>query len=133
MGQVANNPGEWTLSSLNDATGWFPSSGLDDDPCFSVTGTFVGTIAVQTSNQSDYVKTRIRQETETYSTPAGPLAIRRVAARYFRFVMIAYTSGTAYIGLAAPNRAGENGTSSTILPQTDTNADVNVSNRDNFV
>jgi len=133
MTQVANNPGEWSLSGLNAATGWFPSFGLNDDPCFSLTGTWVGTVAVQTSNQTDYIKTRYRQETETYSAPAGPLAIRRVAARYFRFVMIAWTSGTAYIGLAAPNRAGDNGTSSSIQPQTDTNADVNVTNRDSFL
>lgn len=133
MGQVANNPGEWTLSSLNDTPGWFPLFGLEDDPCFTLTGTFVATVAIQTSNQSDFVKTRYRQETETYATPVGPLAIRRVAARWFRPIITAYTSGTVYFGLAKPNRAGDNGTSSTILPQTDTNADVNVTNRDGFL
>ena len=130
--QVANNPGEWTLSGANDFPGWFPLYGLDDDPCFTLTGTFVAEVAIQISNQTDYVKTRLRQLATTYTVPAGPLAVRRIAGRYFRPILIGWTSGTVYFGLAAPNRAGDNGTSSALIPQTDTNANVSVSARDSF-
>jgi hypothetical protein len=106
MTVVANNNGEFSLGSLNDATPWLPLFGLSEDPGFSIMGTFVGTITFQISYQSDAVKTRLR-EPSTYTAPAGPLAIPRADGRYFRFIMSAYTSGTAYVGLSMPMRSGE--------------------------
>lgn len=103
MTAVAGSPGEFTLGSLNDATPWFPLFGLADDPGFNITGTFVGTITIQTSNQGDEIKTRVSALPTTYTTATGPRAMPRNASRWFRAVMTAYTSGTAYFGLTAPN------------------------------
>jgi hypothetical protein len=122
MAQVAGSPGEFTLSSLNDTTGWLPLSGLADDPTFTITGTFSGTISIRISNQAHPVKTRYNTLPTTYTLPTeSPLAIPRIAGRWFCFVMTAYTSGTAYIGLTAPNRAGTDGTPSSVSPQVSTN------------
>jgi hypothetical protein len=103
---VAGNLGEWALGSLNAATPWLPLQGLSDDVCFDITGTFVGTVTIQTSNQDDFVKTRI-SSIASYTGAVSPLGIPRIAARWFRVQMTAYTSGTAYLGLSRPNTAGK--------------------------
>lgn len=123
MTAVAGNPGEFSLGFLNDSTGWLPLSGLSDDPCFTISGTFVGTIQAQTSDQSDYVKTRFTVA-GTYTTPQGSLAIPRIAGRWFRLIMTAYTSGTAYVGVGKPNIAGADPVACTLSPQVFTNNPV---------
>lgn len=123
MTQVSGSPGEFALGSLNDSTGWLQLSGLAGDPGFNITGTFVGTISFQVSNQSNAVKTRYSTPA-TYTGPAGPLGIPRQDGRWFRFIMTAYTSGTAYIGITAPGHAGSDGTPASISPQLDTNVPV---------
>lgn len=100
-GPVANNPGEFVISGLNDDTGWFPYEDVVEDVSFNISGTWVGTIALQFSNQSDYVKTRIGLGAiATYTANQEPLAIPREGGRFFRFIFSAWTSGTAYIGLS---------------------------------
>lgn len=116
MTAVLGNNGEFSLGSLNAATGWFPASGIVDDIGFSVKGTFVGTVTLQMSDQDDYVKTRIDSIAD-YTAPTGRLAIPRIASRWFRFIMTAYTSGTAYVGLSKPNIAGHDSIPAAISPQ----------------
>jgi hypothetical protein len=99
MTAVANNPGEFSLGSLNDSTGWIPMDNVLDDIAFNITGTFSGTITLQASNQSDTTKTRY-STIATYTTTSSPLNIPREVGRYIRFIMTAYTSGTAYVGLS---------------------------------
>lgn len=106
MTAVAGNLGEWALGALNSATPWLPLHGLSDDVCFDITGTFVGTVTFQTSNQDDVVKTRIPPGTD-YTAPVGPLGIPRIGSRWFRFIRTAYTSGIAYVGLSRPNAGGK--------------------------
>lgn len=110
MTQVSS--GESALGSLNESTGWLQLSGLTDDPGFNITGTFVGTISFQVSNQNSAVKTRYSTPA-TYTGPTGPLGIPRQNGRWYRFIMTAYTSGTAYVGRTAPSS-----------PQVDTNDPV---------
>lgn len=123
MAQVAGNHGEFSLGFLNDSTGWVESHGFVDDPCFTITGTFVGTIQVQTSDQSDYVKTRFTVA-GTYTAPTGSLAIPRIAGRRYRLIMTAYTSGTAYVGIAKPNIAASDSIACSPSPQVFTNNPV---------
>ena len=99
MTQVANNPGEFSLGSLNDSTGWISLDSIVSDIAFNISGTFVGTISLQVSNQSDETKTRYSTVT-TYTATSAPLNIPREIGRFFRFAMTAYTSGTAYVGLS---------------------------------
>ena len=99
MAQVTNNPGEFSLGSSNDSTGWISLDSIVSDIAFNITGTFVGTISLQVSNQSDETKTRLSTVT-TYTTTQSPLNIPRELGRFFRFTMTAYTSGTAYVGLS---------------------------------
>lgn len=106
MTAVAGNLGEWALGSLNAATPWLPLHGLSDDVCFDITGAFVGTVTFQTSNQDDYVKTRIPPGTN-YTAPTASQGVPRIAARWCRWIMTDYTSGTAYVGLSRPNIAGQ--------------------------
>lgn len=123
MTAVAGNPGEFSLGFLNDSTGWLPLSGLSDDPCFTISGAFVGTIQVQTSAQSDFVKTRVTVA-GSYTTPQGSLAIPRNADRWFRLIMTTYTSGTAYVGLSKPNIAASDPIACNLSPQVFTNNPV---------
>ena len=97
MTAVAGSQSEFSLGALNASTGWIRYDGVVDDIGFDITGTFVGTITLQSSNQSAETKTRYRTVT-TYTAGAGPLAMPRLVGRYFRFIMTAYTSGTAYVG-----------------------------------
>jgi hypothetical protein len=99
MSNVANNLGEYSLGSLNDSTGWIPLDGTVADVAFNITGTFVGAISMQISNQSDYTKTRLSTIT-TYTSTQNPLNIPRELGRYVRFIMTAYTSGIAYVGFS---------------------------------
>jgi hypothetical protein len=96
---VANNPGEYAIAGLNDDTGWFVYDDVAEDIGFIITGTWVGTITLQVSNQTDFVKTRIAPPIATYTTNQESLNIPREVGRFFRFIFTAYTSGTAYIGL----------------------------------
>lgn len=105
MTAVANNPGLWSIASLSDHTGWFPLDNLVDDIGFNITGTWVGTIALQVSNQADYTKT-LYSTVVSYSSNQPPLCIPREAGRFFRFIFTAYTSGTAYIGLSKGRDTG---------------------------
>ena len=94
---------EYSLGSANESTGWFDTFGVNGDIAFNITGTFVGTIALQVSNQADATKTRFSTVT-SYTAVQPPLDIPcsqesgRIA-RYFRFILTAYTSGTAYVGI----------------------------------
>lgn len=90
---------EFSLQSGSDSTGWIDLRSTVADVCFNITGAWVGTIALQVSNQLDYTKTRYSQVT-TYVANQAPLTLPRRLGRYFRFVFTAYTSGTAYIGFA---------------------------------
>lgn len=99
MTAVSNNPGEFSLGSLNDSTGWIPMDNVLDDIAFNVTGTFSGTITLQASNQTDVTKTRYSTIT-TYTATQSPLNIPREVGRYIRLIMTAYTSGTAYVGFS---------------------------------
>lgn len=96
---VANNPGEFAISGLNDDTGWFPYDDVAEDISFNLTGTWVGTIALQVSNQNTVEKTRF-STVASYTVNSEPLNIPREVGRYFRFIFTAYTSGTAYVGLS---------------------------------
>lgn len=119
MGQVAGNPGEFSLGSLNDSTGWLASFDAASDATFTIRGTFNGTVALQTSDQADHTKTRVTT-IATYTAIAGPLSLPRVIAGWFRLIMTAYTSGTAYVGIGAPT--GPSGTPIRLAPQMETNA-----------
>jgi hypothetical protein len=99
MGSVANNKGEFSLGSLNDSTEWIGLDTIASDIAFNITGTFSGTISLQVSNQTDTTKTRYSTVT-TYTATSAPLNLPREIGRYFRFIMTAYTSGTAYVGLS---------------------------------
>lgn len=108
---VTGNPGEWSIAGLNDATPWIENSGFSQDAAFIITGTFVGTISLQVSNQRDEVKTRLIALSTTYTAPStAPLAIPSgdsvSVAKFYRFIFTAYTSGTAYVGLSKQNTAG---------------------------
>ncbi len=117
MTAVAGSPGEFSLGALNETSKWLPLLGLTDDLGFTITGTFVGTVSVQISNQGDETKTRYRTLPDVYTSAAGPLAVPRIAGRWVRFIMTAYTSGTAYVGISAPNRAGSDPTPFSVSPQ----------------
>lgn len=119
MGVVTTSPGEFALGSLNDSTGWLPLFDSTEDPCVTIRGTFVGTIALQTSDQPDATKTRTTDIT-TYAAAAQPFAMPRQLGGWFRLVMSAYTSGTAYIGVGAP--VGPDGVPIRLRPQVATNA-----------
>ena len=123
MTAVAGNNGLFSLGSLNDSTGWLPLFGIVDDPCFGITGTFVGTITLQTSNQSDAVKDKT-SSIATYTVPVGSVAVPRIAARWFRLIMTAYTSGTAYVGVGKANCAGQDSIPVSLSPQMQTNSPV---------
>jgi hypothetical protein len=114
MGQVANNPGEFSIGSLNDSTGWISLDSIVSDIAFNIAGTWVGTIALQVSNQSDATKTRYSTVT-TYTANAGPLNIPREVGRFVRFICTAYTSGTAYVGFSRGLDA--NGQLTNLTPQ----------------
>lgn len=113
---AGSGSGEFALGSLGASTGWLPLIGLADDPSFGITGTFVATIELQVSYQADYAKTRYTTKA-TYAAAQAPTAIPRNAARYFRLIVTAYTSGIAYVGVSEPNRAGQDGTPSPVSPQ----------------
>lgn len=95
--------GEYSLGVANESSGWFDTFGVNGDIAFNITGTFVGTIALQVSNQESATKTRYSTIT-SYTTVQSPLDIPcsqesgRVG-RFFRFILTAYTSGTAYVGI----------------------------------
>lgn len=120
MAEVAGSPGEFALGALNAATPWLQLFGLAEDPGFNITGTFVGTITFQVSNQSSKVKTRV-SEPASYTAIAGPLAIPRADGAWCRFIMSAYTSGTAYVGFTKPLGAGQEGVPGNIQGQVDSN------------
>lgn len=107
MTAVAGNVGEWSLGALNAATPWLPLFGFVDDPCFIITGTFVGTIAVRISNEDDYVKTRFAALSTTYTAPSAPQGIPRISGRWYQLIMTAYTSGTAFVGISRLNSSGK--------------------------
>jgi hypothetical protein len=105
MTAVAGSSSEFALGALNavsggtNTQGWIRLDNIVSDIAFNITGTFVGTIALQVSNQTDETKTRYSTVT-TYTTTQSPLNIPREVGRYFRFIMTAYTSGTAYVGFS---------------------------------
>lgn len=117
MTAVANSPGEFSLGSADDSTGWIPADASIDDIAFNITGTFVGTITLQVSNQSDVTKTRYSTIT-TYTTTQAPLNIPRELGRFFRLIMTAYTSGTAYVGISKGRQP--NGEAFNLVPQGNT-------------
>lgn len=93
------NPGEWSLGALNTDSGWIDLRGVAEPFCFNITGTFVGTITLEESNQSDATKTRTSTRA-TYTSTTASLEIKPSTAKFIRFKMTLYTSGTAYIGTA---------------------------------
>jgi len=116
MTAVLGNNGLLALGSLNASTGWLSFAGIVDDIGVDITGTFVGTITLQTSNQDDFAKTAI-SNIATYTAATLPFALPRIAARYFRLIMTAYTSGTAYVGVSKPNSAGRDSVPVPVTPQ----------------
>lgn len=116
MTAVPGNTGLFALGSLNASTGWLPFSGIVDDLGADLTGTFVGTVTLQTSSQDDFVKTAI-SNIASYTVPTAPLGLPRIASRWFRYIMTAYTSGTAYVGLSKPNSAGKDSIPVSVTPQ----------------
>lgn len=122
MTAVAGNLGEWALGSLNAATPWLPLQGLSDDVSFMITGAFDGTVTIQISDQDDYVKTRYVSLSGPYTSATAPLAIPRIAGRWFRAQMTAYVSGAAYFGLSRPNVAGKDPIPVNLTGQMQTNA-----------
>lgn len=122
MTAVAGNPGLFALGALNAESGWLQLFGLEDDIGFNIAGTFVGTITLRVSNQSANTKTYYSDLPTTYTTATGSRAVPRKAGRWLNFVMTAYTSGTAYVGITAPNVAGS-GEPASIAPQMITGGD----------
>lgn len=114
MTQVANNPGEFSLGSNGDSSGWIPADASIDDIAFNITGTWLGTIALQVSNQSDVTKTRISTVT-SYTANQPPLNMPREIGRFFRLIFTAYTSGTAYVGISKGRNP--NGEAFNLAPQ----------------
>lgn len=102
---VAGSPGEFSITGLNDHTGWFEQDNIIEDIGFNITGTWAGTIALQASNQTQYTKTRF-STVASYTSNEEPLNIPREIGRYFRFIFTAYTSGTAVIGLTKGRDTG---------------------------
>lgn len=99
MGTVSGSNSEFSLGSLNDSTGWISLDTIVSDVGFNITGTFVGTITLQQSNQSAATKTRYDDVT-TYTAATPQRGLPREIGRYIRFIMTAYTSGTAYVGFS---------------------------------
>lgn len=95
---VAGNPGEFAITGANDDTGWIAYDDVVEDIGFNITGTWVGTIALQASNQADRIKTRY-STVVSYTSNQEPLNLPQEVGRFFRFVFTSYTSGTAYIGI----------------------------------
>jgi len=116
MTTVPGNTGLFTLGSLNASTGWLPFAGIVDDVGVDITGTFVGTVTLQTSNQDDAIKTAI-SNIATYTAATLPIALPRIGARWFRLIMTAYTSGTATVGVSRPNSAGRDSIPVSLTPQ----------------
>lgn len=117
MTVVANNPGEFSLGSLNDSTGWIDIRGVADDFTFNISGTWSGTITLEASNQSDYTKTRTSTVT-TYTANTAPRGLPRVG-RFVRFKMTSYVSGAAYVGFSEAKMA--DGRLIDLAPQSNTN------------
>jgi hypothetical protein len=97
MAKVSDS--EYSLGALGESTGWFDNRSATADVGFNITGTFVGTIALEVSNQAATTKTRYSTVT-TYSAPTAPLNIPRELGTYWRFVVTAYVSGTAFVGIS---------------------------------
>lgn len=111
------SPGEYSLATTSEttgATGWIPTDHITADFAFNITGTWVGTITLQASNQGTYAKTRYSNVT-TYTANTAPLNIPREVGRYIRLIFTAYTSGTAYVGFSKAIDA--NGQLVTLSPQ----------------
>lgn len=108
MGIVANNPGLFSLASLNDDTGWLDMEAFTSDVAFNITGTWSGTISLFASNQSDLSKTQV-STVATYTGNQSPLNIPRQIGRFVRFQMTGWVSGTAYIGFSKGLISGPGG------------------------
>lgn len=82
-------------------TGWIDASWLTQDVAFNITGTWVGTIALDISNDpTPTTKTQYSSAVATYTANQAPLGLPRNIGSFFRFRRVAWTSGTAKIGFS---------------------------------
>jgi hypothetical protein len=95
-----------------DDNGWFDTSALPEDASFTISGTWIGSIALDVSNE-EYEQGVARSQyrtAATYTSNTGPNEIPRNIGRFIRFRRSAWTSGTAYIGVHPPSLRPEGAT-----------------------
>jgi len=87
---------ETSISGAGVATEWLDLQGSVSDVGFAIVGTWVGTIAIESSDQEAYAKDRIT-EVETHTANTGRRRLPRDIGSFVRFRFTAWTSGTAFI------------------------------------
>src|SRR5690349_16488276 len=90
----------YTIDGGNNAdSGWLDISWLTADISFSIYGTFVGTVALDVSDDPALPKNNYRTP-KTYTTGQDPLGIPRNIGSFIRFRRQSWVSGVALIGLS---------------------------------